>query len=92
MYDRQNICTKLAELNLTETVEKHIQKQRMDLSQLIETFQTLQAVTMPQVDLLVASLPKLELENEKLFLLSDLTPEQHVSFSLVNLAKMEQKV
>ncbi|KAJ3760135.1 hypothetical protein EV360DRAFT_81473 [Lentinula raphanica] len=90
-HDRERIRGKLT-LNQTETVQKDIQVQRTKLAKQIAAFRDLQTTLMPHLADLVAALPTCEVENEVLYLPSDVPQAQHVDWSLVELAEIEMRL
>ncbi|KAJ3816622.1 hypothetical protein F5880DRAFT_1512500, partial [Lentinula raphanica] len=90
-YIQERIRGKLT-LNQTETVRKDIQVQWTKLAKQIAEFQDLQTILMPRSADLVAALPTCEVENEVLYLPSDVPQAQHVDWSLVELVEIEKRL
>ncbi|KAJ3766473.1 hypothetical protein FB446DRAFT_794081 [Lentinula raphanica] len=79
-------------LNQTETVQKDIQAQRTKLGKRLTAFRDLQSILMPHTVDLVTALPTCEVENEVLYLPSDIPRTEHKEQGLVELAEMETKL
>ncbi|KAJ3833683.1 hypothetical protein F5878DRAFT_546120, partial [Lentinula raphanica] len=90
-YVQERIRTKLT-LNQTETVQKDIRTQRTNLSKQIAAFRDLQTLLMPRSADLVAALPTGEVENEVLYLPSDIPQAQNVDWGLVDLVEIELRL
>ncbi|KAE9398647.1 hypothetical protein BT96DRAFT_994712 [Gymnopus androsaceus JB14] len=104
---QQRVRGKLT-LNQTETVQKDIRNQRQEISDEIEELRHLQAVVMPRLSDVIGTKEEgevskvedaedgevivVEVEDEQLYLPSDLTSSQREALKLTSLVEMEQQI